>query len=264
LLLVKGMTPEIYYGTDKIPGVAERITVASESPDTTAEGKPRTPLNSIVNNSELQGSALATMLGGSFSMYEIQDIMTKLQSGWTHLRAAGGYTSLAQLATVAGLSDEAIVNLVDSVTVQTAGISRGKVNVNTASLEVLQTLPGCSAELAEALVQQREQEPFQSLGEVASTILSEGGGRHALETLLDHVTTKSSCFFIDAMGYTPAGHGYRTLRALVRRQPSKDGNPSIPLLYQMEVDWPLPPPVTAVPTNAAPLPLTRRSNRAPS
>jgi len=49
---------------------------------------------------------------------------------------------------------------------------------------------------------------------VAELIYNGGGGQQAFELMIDHVTTKSSCFIIESMGYTQAGRGYRTLRAL--------------------------------------------------
>jgi hypothetical protein len=68
-----------------------------------------------------------------------------------------------------------------------------------------------------------------------------GGGLQAFELMIDHVTTKSSCFIIESMGYPQAGRGYRTLRALVRRTKQE-----VVCLRQTEEDAPLPAPITRV------------------
>jgi type II secretory pathway component PulK len=179
---------------------------------------------------------VADRVGNVLSMYDMESIWT----GLVTLTESGqsGYTSLSQLATVAGLSYDKIIKVVDCLTADSSGFLRGRVNVNTAPLEVLAAIPGCSADIAEAFVTQREKQPFTSLNEVAELIYSGGGGLHAFELMIDHVTTKSSCFLIDAMGYPEAGRGYRTLRALVRRT-----NSQVFVLRQTEEDAPLPPPL---------------------
>jgi hypothetical protein len=45
-------------------------------------------------------------------------------------------------------------------------MSSGKINVNTASAEVLQLIPGIDQTMAADIIQQREQAPFHSLREV--------------------------------------------------------------------------------------------------
>jgi len=107
-------------------------------------------------------------------------------------------------------------------------------------------MPGCSAGLAEEIVKHREKQPFLSLNEVAELLYSGGGGQHTFELMIDHVTTKSSCFIIDSMGYTEAGRGYRTLRALVHRDTPRQPDQftlynQVIVLRQTEEDAPLPP-----------------------
>jgi type II secretory pathway component PulK len=255
LLLVQGMTPDLYFGTKDRVGLVDLITVQSEAPDTDASGQDRIYLNSFGawENTSFQ-QWVAARVGDVLSMYEMELIWR----GYASLAESGGYTSLAQLGTVAGLPYDKLIKVVDSFTARnpSAGAATGRVNVNTASVEVLAVLPGCNQQLAEAIVKQRGQQPFLSLNEIASFIYSSGGGAEAFERMIDRITTKSSTFIVEAMGYTEAGHGFRTLRALMRR--TKD---QVRVLQQVEEDAPLPPPVLEEMTMQAD---SRRSTLAPS
>ncbi len=216
LLLVEGVTPDLYYGTWERPGLVDLITVTSESLNTDAEGERRIGLNEFRAWDEPSFRKMVEeRLGDALELYDLEVIW----KGFARLVESGqdGYTSLSQLATVAGLSYDKIVRAVDDLTADSTNVLRGRVNVNTAPVEVLAAMPGGSRELAEAIVSQRESQPFTSLSEVAELIYNGGGGQQAFELMIDHVTTKSSCFIIESMGYTQAGRGYRTLRALVRR-----------------------------------------------
>jgi general secretion pathway protein K len=271
LLLVKGVTPAMYFGGGDTPGLADLTTVVSDSADSTAEGRPRQSLNGILNqigaaiSDEQRDQWLAQIFGTALSMYQIKDLEHKLESGWDHTTPAVGFTSLAQLATLAGLSDGEIIAIIDRVTVSQRAryIVNGKVNVNTAPWEVLEALPGCTAGIAEEFVRQREREPFKSLADVVALLFAQGEGRRAFEQgLIDYLTTKSSSFYVESTGYSANGRGFRTLRALVYRLFEWNLTEPVgtPVLYQVEQDWPLPPLEEAV----EPSPGNRRSRSAPS
>jgi len=252
LLLVQGVTPELYFGTKDRPGLVNLVTVVSESRNTDGQGRDRLGLQTFSSaGEEAYRKWVAEQLGNALTMYEIEEIWR----GYVQLTESGqgGYTSLAQLATVAGLSYDKVIKVVDYLTVDrdpqgnTAGEVRGKVNVNTAPVEVLAALPGCSPDLAEAIAKRREKQPFLSLNEVAELLYSGGGGQHTFEQMIDHVTTKSSCFIIEAMGYPESGRSYRTLHALVHRTRTRKPDEftlwdQVTVLRETEEDAPLPPP----------------------
>ncbi|MCJ7752555.1 MAG: general secretion pathway protein GspK, partial [Armatimonadetes bacterium] len=113
---------------------------------------------------------------------------------------------------------------------------RGKVNVNTAPLEVLAALPGSSEALADAIIVRREAQPFLSLGDVVTMLVDLPDGPAVFDQMIDHVRTKSSSFVIESMGRTSTGRTHRTLSALVRRTPD-----AVYVIRQVERDQPLPP-----------------------
>ena len=60
-----------------------------------------------------------------------------------------------------------------------------KINLNTASLEELESLPGVGNKLAQRIIEVRQQQPFTSLEDLDRV---SGVGTHLLEKLSDRVT----------------------------------------------------------------------------
>jgi len=146
------------------------------------------------------------------------------------------YTSLAQLYIVAGLTLDKIAAIIDDVTIDGSRFVRGKVNVNTAPVEVIAALPGGSEELGAEIAELRADAPITSLSEVALLLLEQAQPPEVLIRLIDHVTTKSSSFVIESTGQAREGGVTRNLRAVVRRQ--DDG---VLIVHQIEQEWALPP-----------------------
>jgi len=235
LLLVRGVTPDMFFGTEETPGLVEILTVESSSSNLDPNGLPRLNLNSFRNWAEqaFRDSVMAR-LGSVLTMYETEEIWRGLRD----LLQAGqqGYTSLGQLVTVAGLHHTKVAQIIDLVCVDADRLSRGKINLNTAPFSVLAAMPGGSEALAEAIVERRGAAPFTSLGEVSDFLLQQPNGRDLFVQMIDRVTIKSSSFIVESMGWTEADRSFRTVRALVRRLPDM-----VVIVRQFEQDWPLPP-----------------------
>jgi type II secretory pathway component PulK len=235
LLLVRGVTPQLFFGTRDHPGLVDLVTVDSLSSNTDASGGPKIGLNEFRNwGEEAFQNYVRTKLGSALTDYETNSIF----QGLSDLVDAGqdGYTSLAQLVTAAGLDPARVAQVIDYFCVERDPVARSKVNLNTAPLEVIAALPGSSEGLAEAAIARRQQEPFRSLGEVVAFLMEQPGGLGLFQQMIDHVTTKSSSFLVEAMGWTDTGRSYRTVSALMRR-----GQDNVFVIRQAEEDWPLPP-----------------------
>ncbi len=254
LLLVKGVTPDLYFGAGGQPGLRDLVTVYSPSLDVTSDGARGTDLN-FIGSSSYEGDAFYNSLlkqyGTALDIYYLREI-ARVYSDLS--REGRQFTSLGQLADV--LTEDALEQSLDFFTINARGgsITWGKVNANTAPEAVLAALPGSSTTLAHALVAERQKQPFTSMGQVAKAILT-NGGKHAFERMIGSLNTKSSCFIIDAMGYTETNRRFRRLIALAYRTKYQ-----VAILHQVEEDIPLPPPATGVAANA----LSRRSRLAPS
>jgi len=259
LLLVKGMTPDLYFGSPTRAGLRDLVTVASASLNTTADGKKRVFLNSLNGYGVIDdwASRIVSTYGGGLTVEDLN----KVARGLDLLRREGqrGYSSVSQLVDAAQFYEaEDLARVVDYFSAQPGDEVTGKVNVNTAPPEVMAALPGSSGALAEAIVQERNAQPFASLGEVARVMCAHGGVG-TFQQMIDFVTTKSSCFVVDSMGYTGTGRGFRRLRALVyRHQVSRVFE--VAVLHQAEEDSPLPPPENLLVQSA----YSRRSDVAPS
>lgn len=236
LMLVRGVTPEIFFGTPEQPGLWEFVTVQSLSPNTNAAGEQRVNLNEFTAwDNEAFREMIMARLGFALTMYEANEIFR----GLAELKALGleGYASFSQLASAAGLDYEKIAQIADEVTLESGLEVSGKVNVNTASLAALAALPGSSPGVAEAVVASRQGAPFQSRSEVADLLLEACAGPEQFLQMLGWVTTKSATFIVESSGRGDAARASRTIRALVRRV-----RDVVVVDRQVEQDWPMPPP----------------------
>ncbi|MFN3485920.1 MAG: helix-hairpin-helix domain-containing protein [Planctomycetota bacterium] len=203
LLYVRGMTPEILYGRDanrnglyekhELEGNARPdpplfwlVTVWSRDRNVTLEGAARVNLN----------TAGPDDLGAAgFNPAEVQRVLG-------YRAANGGFPSVAHLLDV--LSPERFRQVADRVTVWPGEEVPGLVNVNTASREVLRTLPGITDDLALKLLARRA-----SGGEDLSNLgwLLEDLGPAGLKRVANLVTVRSYQFRIHAVGRVGTPYG---------------------------------------------------------
>jgi general secretion pathway protein K len=204
LLLVNGVTPLLLYGPqdgtvsqEQAPW-ADLLSVDTSSPNRDAAGGTRVNLNSATAQQLMQA------FRGVLNPNQAQAIVQ--QRG-----RAGRFASLADLLSVPGLNSSIVRRLVDHLTLTPGAQLTGKLNVNTASAQALETLPGMTSDVADQLVQRRESEgDFQSVGDLLDL------GQQTFRALVDRVTTKSSVFLIRARG--ELGNGtVRAVEAWVRR-----------------------------------------------
>lgn len=234
LLLVRGMTPEVFFGTDTTVGLADLVTVEALSQNTNGQGDPRFKLTDALNAVTERRDFDQWFSENYGDLLDLFDLQTWKKIFLAALNQPGArYTATSQLVPV--LESYGALAALDYVTVSDQFYLHGLVNVNTAPAEVLAALPGSSAAMAEAVVERRAEAPFTSLGELAGFLQNEGGPE-ALLAMIDHVTTKSSSFTIEAMGSPGERQAYRTLRLLVRRTTD-----NVVVVQQFEEDRALPP-----------------------
>jgi DNA uptake protein ComE-like DNA-binding protein len=242
LLLVRGVTPAMFFGGSGMPGLAHLLTVESLSPDTDAQGRKRENLNLLLNRLGVGSQPGQDVVPEWLQPVLTDDMLMELLT-WRSSLLGQAYTSLSQVADALELYGHDFLPLLDCVSVsprayfwrETEPKVNGKVNVNTAPPEVLAALAGGSIEMADVFASAREAEPFASLSEVATLLLEQPNGRELFAHTIDHLTTKSSSFIVQATGRSESGRAFRTVSALVRRFPSK-----VIIVQQGERDWPLP------------------------
>ncbi len=159
---------------------ASLLTTVSQAENLNPNGKPKLVLGRLSSEELLAAS------GGEIS----PSLAGRLASG-----AGRGITELGQLLQIAQ-SKEELAQLVDWLA-EEEGVSRGKLNLNTAPLEVLQVIPGFGAELSQAILQRRAEAPFKRLSEL---VLLPEFPLSSWEKCADWVTVSSCAFLLEAEG----------------------------------------------------------------
>jgi general secretion pathway protein K len=166
LLQVKGFTANILYepqtetvnsatvvagSAEDQPSLAELVTVDSASAGTTSTGQPKVNLNSGQANAAL----LTQRLGDPALALRIVLQRT----------TGGAFTSMGQVirSNMASLSNETTRALLDNFRIGNATVDVGKINLNTATEPVLNTVPNMLPDIASAIVS-RQSAGFESLG----------------------------------------------------------------------------------------------------
>ncbi|MCX7918042.1 MAG: helix-hairpin-helix domain-containing protein [bacterium] len=226
LLLVKGITPQILFGEDanlnglldanendgdtnfppdNADGKLDRgwypyITIYSYDMNVALDGTQR------ININQASGSQLRQLTQYGLSNADIANIIS--------YRRRNGFRSLGDLLNVTGINNQKFGAIVDYITVVEREKLPGLININTASKETLQFLPGITAEIAEKIIERRNgtSGAFKNLGELAETI-----GKTSFQQISDYVTVRSSQFTVQSLGRLTNKSGYTRLIAVIDR-----------------------------------------------
>lgn len=122
----------------------------------------------------------------------------------------GTFASMSQLLAVPGVNLSNAGTILDVLTVTGDAEIRGKINLNTASQAVLETIPDLGSDVAQSIANQGG---FSSYSEVASI---SGVDLRVLGILADRTTLGSSSFLVRVVG--TAGRASVALEAVVRNR----------------------------------------------
>ena len=222
------------------PGVLEYMTVYSREPNTYSNGTARVSLRNVTATGQL-AQLMQNILGANKSQQALGR-MGLLQTGPLGRGSApgrGGPTVSVNLstnfasplqffrATEGALTVDDFAKIADMVTVTTNAYIEGRINVNTASAEVLACLPGISdtPDLAQTLLNYRQNNP-DKLGSIAWIADALSQNRSVLDTLQtnDCITVRSYQFTADIAALGPNGRGYHRTRFIFD---TADGSPKI-------------------------------------
>jgi len=199
--------------------IRNRITVedegGNEGDDT---GERRVNINTA-DVSELQG---------------LDGIDNGIAESITRYREQKRFENIDEIRQVKAVSLQDMRVVVDRVTISDDEVLQGKVNINTAPLEILQMLPGLDEERAQAIIARREVEqgqtsagrvtasqqgdqetgPFTSLGQLLDV---DGIDEDTFKNLVDHVTYRSHAYRIESEGRSSDGKIVQNCVAVVDR-----------------------------------------------
>ena len=191
------------------PGLFEYLTVYGQ--------EPTTALTNITKPGQLE-PLLQTILGSSRATQIVGQIGTNRN-----------FRSPLEFYLKSKMTVQEFNQVGPLITVSTNAYMVGRINVNTASLAVLATLPGMTMDQAQQLITYR-QANLNSLNALSSIAwVVEALGQNNTDTfdllmIKDCMTTQSYQFTADIAAVGPNGHGYRRIRFIFD---TSDGTPKI-------------------------------------
>jgi type II secretory pathway component PulK len=213
------------------PGLLEYVTVYTREPNFHSDGSSLTNVNSA---KEDQVKSLFQNLGTS----RVQTLWKAIERRQQQQQNFNGILDFALFCNGQGISSSDFAKIADNVTMSTNTYFRGRVNINTASTDVLTALfMGANVSeqtalgAAQTLVTYRQQNP-DNLGSIAWMIDALGNNNQVVTALAsgDYVTTHSYQFAADIAAVGPFGRGYRRVKFIFD---TSDGTPKI--LYRQDL-----------------------------
>lgn len=208
LLQVKGFTPDDLYNVQT--DVVNSSTAVAGSTDDQLALCDLATVYSYSGENNPQGEAKISVTAGDQNtrLQRITALGVPQQAAQTI--ANGTWTSIGQiLATVQGLSLTQQQSLLDNLTTGTGSRVAGRINLNTASEQVLSTVPGITPELAQAIVAQQTT-GFTTLGEILNI---SGITPQVLQEAGDVFCVNSQTFLVRVLG--ESGSASQPLEAIV-------------------------------------------------
>ena len=211
-------------------GLFDYVTVYTREPNFHADGSSLTNVNTATRGqirSLLQNAGVSTS-------YVDQLIATNATSA----RPYAGLLGFALRCKNIGISSDSFALLQSSITTSTNLYFRNRVNVNTASSDVLTAMfmganvdESTAESAAQTLVTYRQQNP-NNLGSIAWIIDALGNNSPVVTALArrDWLTTRSYQFAADIAAVGPFGRGYRRVKFIFDLS---DGSPKI--LYRQDL-----------------------------
>jgi DNA uptake protein ComE-like DNA-binding protein len=220
------------------PGVLEYVTVYSREPNTYSNGIPRVSLRNVTDGGPF-AQLLQNVLGANKANTALINLGVRTFTGGGGNGQGGGgngggstprtFASPLQVYRSSRMTGDDFAKIADFITTAatTNAYIEGRININTASAEVLSCLPGISdtPDLAQTLVTYRQSNP-DKLGSVGWIVDALSQNTSALNTLQtnDCITVRSYQFTADIAALGPNGRGYHRTRFIFD---TTDGYPKI-------------------------------------
>jgi hypothetical protein len=239
LMLVPGFPPSLVYGEDanlnghldpnendsdeRAPsdnndgrldrGLRQYFTVGSYDLNRDREGRPRLNLNESLE------ALSATDLPPTLTNYLAAVRAAKLQiahpadllEATTKIKGADGQ----EIEVASGIGKEELALVLDRFTTSTGATEPGLIDVNTASIAVLTTLPGVDEALAEAIVSTRNSISPERRATTAWLYQEGVLDADRFKRLAPHLTSRSLQFSFYVLGYGVPSGRYRVLEATI-------------------------------------------------
>jgi type II secretory pathway component PulK len=198
VLDIKGFTPDSVFNVQnsssssttnvslEVP-IYDLVTIDSYSNNNNPEGDGRVNINQIQVNAQQLAQRAQIPIPQATQIISARDA-----------RPGQTFTSLSQVTTIGGIANNQAVlrSILDRVTITGTERIEGRVNVNTASVEVLASIPNIPQDIAQAIVDQRPSGGYATL----SALLSVNSQSTFVGAAADSLTTNSQSFNVRILG----------------------------------------------------------------
>ncbi|HVV00579.1 MAG TPA: hypothetical protein VHH88_04405 [Verrucomicrobiae bacterium] len=216
------------------PGMLEYVTVFSREPNIGTNGGARINISAVTAGTVQLQNLLQQALGSSRANQIMQNLGVGTGGGGSARGRTPGVTATASFRSplefyrASRMTAAEFGQIADQITVTNGSYIEGRININTASPEVLECLPGLDTNpsYAQSLLTYRQQNP-DKLGSIAWIVDALGqGNSSALDALQtsDCITTRSYQVSADVAALGPNGRGYRRIRFVFD---TSDGTPRV-------------------------------------
>lgn len=163
------------------PLLVELVTVDSRSPDTGPDGQAKLNINT---------ATAIQMVGRGLPLPLATAIVQRRNLSGTFVR-------LGDVLLTPGVTAITATTILDNFAIDNETIRTGRINVNTATEPVLNTIPGFTPDIASALVSRQQSAGLATMGELASI---PGLTVPVLAQSVDFLTVASNTFLVRAIG----------------------------------------------------------------
>jgi DNA uptake protein ComE-like DNA-binding protein len=245
LLLVRGVSPELFLGRDVHQngllvadvekdfagsvessdlGWAAILTVDSGVQNLNAAGEDRVNIQTANESSLTAVPGITPQIARAIVAYRgqhrfesIADLLDVTPAQNQNQRGSGGSSASAQASSdqTGGtvVNENLFMDIADAVTTETGESLLGAININTAGLDVLACLPGMTRELAQAVISQRQSGGFfANTGELLKV---PGLSRDIFKQVAPLVTARSETFRILCEGKINSSGARQRIQAIV-------------------------------------------------
>ena len=203
LLQVKGFTVNTLYEPQNVSG-SQIITSAEIILADLCE------VDSVSRSVNPTGTALTNINTATLQVLRQRGLPNNVAIAIVARRTQGTFTSLGQVLALPNVTGQSIGIILDNFAVDAATTHPGRININTASADVLEALPGITPDIAQQIVG-RQSQGFLSLAELLAI---PGMNKQLMIPLADLLSVNSASFIVRIVG--KAGGSTFTLEGLLQ------------------------------------------------
>lgn len=211
LLQVKNFTADTLYTPQNYTGSGVVSTAGmTGTQNTTATLYDLAEVDSVVPNLSPSGQRQVNINTATAAQLRQRGLQNNLVNAIVARRRQSTFTSIGQVLAIQQVNNTAARTILDNFAVDAATTHTGRVNLNTATGDVIAALPGMTNDIAQAIVS-RQAQGFRSLGDLLSV---PGLNKQRIIPFASLVTINSSAYVIRVVG--TAGSTTYTMEVLLR------------------------------------------------